>query len=394
MTTVRLAVVVAVAMAGCAAKPPERLVTPAPISRSDAGMLVLEKRPRSVAAERPDIGLAIVAPDPEHELRWPLSVSVHPTLEPSFAIAQELAEPGLDWIALCRMGSLNRYGGGKLRDLMTYLRAWCAVESGDLDGGLGALASLQTSVTRGLGPAVRTDILSVLAAGDADQAQKLMNKYKLFDLDRLDRLAATYVELGKPDDAYAINTRAIQSDRVADHASSCRRLARGIMLGPEDLRDVPLQELRTMAAEVTADPECVELYRDLSCWTFIMRTRPAGITSPLAHCGAYWVHGNVPVEQRPLLDAYLNWPKSSAPAWQWLDVANKATQALTIDGADHLAVRAFEAAVEASNCEGDVVREASSLANRLFQDPARKKTVDDARFLRLVYRPDTICAGQ
>jgi hypothetical protein len=288
---------------------------------------------------------------------------------------------------------MNRYGSGQLRDLTTYLRAWCTVADGNLDRGLATLVSLQSSVTPQLGPAVRLDIVSILTAGTADDAERLIAKHQLGGIDRLDSLAGTFVELGKRDDAYAINQRAIQADRAAVHASSCRRLARAIALAPADFREGPLEDLRQLAEQDKPDRRCVELHHELACWVFMTRESMSSITGPMAHCGPYWQDQGVPIEQRFVIEAYVGWPRRRAFADEWFLVAAHAEKGLSVEGADEIAIRALEAAMRSERCTGSVINEARTRAQRILHEPSRKKTVDDARIRRLIDQPAQLCAN-
>lgn len=395
MVPVRCAVVV-VAMAGCAASPAtrdapkhahvEQRVEPPPTGTPTLLRPVIAARP-------PLAAYTALLPDPEHDLRWPLSVSAHPELEPSFAIAPALAQPGLEWLELCRMGVMNRYGSGRLRDYTIYLRAWCTVADGNLDRGLSMLLGLQSSVTPQLAPAVRMDIVSILAAGTADDAERLIAKHQLGGIERLDLLAGTFVELGKREDAYAINQRALQADRTAVQASSCRRLTRAIVLGPADVRDRPLEELRQLAEQDKPDPSCVELHRELACWVFMTRASMTSVTGPIAHCGQYWLEAGISPEERAVVEAYVGWPRGRAFADEWLRIAQQAAKGLPIAGADGLAITALEAVLRADRCWGPHVSEARTLAQRILYEPARKRTVEDSRIRRLIDQPAQLCAN-
>lgn len=336
-------------------------------------------------------GFELPIPDPEHALRWPLSLGTHPTLEPSFAIAAALAEPGIGWMELCKQGGANRFGGAKLRDLTTYLRAWCTVANGDRDSGVGMLAPLLASVTPQLAAAVRLDIVSILAHGSADEAEELMSKHRLVELERLDLLAGTYVELGKPADAYTINERALQSDRGTHREQHCRRLARALVLGSSDTRDVPLAKLRVQAEQEKADPACVELHRDLACWASATTTAKPTLGPALTSCMAYWDAHRVDPAHQKLFLAYLKWPTWTARSEEWFAVGELAAGTLALPGAEELAVRALEAVIEADECIGTVVSDARTLANKILHEPTRTRTVEDARLLRLVHRPRELC---
>lgn len=347
----------------------------------------------SVAAARPDVPrLDLRMPDPERELRWPLGVSAHPALDPSFAIAPALAEPGIAWTTLCARGVQNRYGAGELRDLTAYLRAWCVIEDRDLDAGLDQLAKLTSSVVRHLAPAVRLDIVSVLAAGDAGDAERMLAGHKLSSLERLDLLAATFVELGKRDDAYAINTLALEGDRHANHADSCRRLARELALGPRDERDVPLEQLRVLAEADKPDPLCVQLYAEIACWAFLTRDPSRGFSTVAARCSPYLNSAPMTPGEQKAMRVYVTWPHGPVDDETWVQLAVAAADGVSIEGVDQLVTTALEAAVRAGRCAGPSTTNAGMLAQRILFEPSRKPTVDDARLKQLIDAPAALCA--
>ena len=103
-------VVVLLAAAACRPKPPEPLAREPEIEPNEPDEPVgdLPMPLEIVLAPRPDIDITNLVPDPTHELRWPLSMASHPELEPQFEIAAALAEPGVGWTDLCRLGAHNR----------------------------------------------------------------------------------------------------------------------------------------------------------------------------------------------------------------------------------------------------------------------------------------------
>jgi len=200
-------VVVLLSLTACRPPPPEPLWREPEIEYDEPPAPV---RAAPVLLPRPDIDVSSLVPDPTHELRWPLSIASHPELEPQFEIAKALAEPGVGWIDLCRLGAHNRHLGKDKRDHVAYLRGWCSVGKQDFDAALAHLVPLTSSVVLGLATAVRADFANiVISSGDANDATRLLAKHRIKDVAVLDTIAASYVELGRLDDAYEINELAI-----------------------------------------------------------------------------------------------------------------------------------------------------------------------------------------
>lgn len=386
--------VLTVVLAACSARPPTPTRQPAP-PHADIGLappregLAETPATRTLTLERPDALFASLIADPEPVLRWPLPFGLHPELEPSFEIAGALAEPGIGWLELCRMGAQHRTNA-KLRELTLYLRAWCEVGADDRSAALATLKPLTSSVTAQLAAAVRTDIVNILAAGDADDAEELMTTHKLFSLDRLDTLAATFVELGKEADAFAINKRALDSDRVANRASTCRRLSRAAMLAPPDQREKVLEELHAYAVDMPKDPAepvCVALYDEVGCWLEQQKltTRPS--------CGAFWSKRGLSANAWGMYRAYRLWPPGAAGPASWLGIARQASQSLEVPGADKLALDALEATVVLEECSGHHVLEARTIAGRVANTPRPTQSIDDTRLRRIIDSPQALCAN-
>jgi hypothetical protein len=379
-------------MAGCATRSPSPTkFEPAP-PHADIGLAppreFLSEQPPShkIALERPEALFASLFADPTPMLRWPLSVSTHPELEPSFAIAAALAEPGLGWIDLCKMGAQNRTSA-QLRELTAYLRGWCLAAEANRSGAISVLVPLMSAATPKLATAVRTDVISILAAGSADDAERLMTTHRLITLDRLDDLAATFVELGKDGDAYVINRRALESDRGANRASSCRRLARSAMLAPPEGGDTALSKLASYVPVDDPDPICVELYAEVACW--LAQTK----RSPRESCAPYWSRNNLPANSWGMVAAARHWPSGPAAPKEWFFIARSASESLEVPGADEVATRALEAMLRGAECVGSRVNEARTVARTIVLDPKRTGTVD-ARLRRILDTPLEVCASK
>lgn len=321
-----------VLVAACGAKAP-----PA-VDNADTTPEVSEPAPTesflATDAPRPDIDIAHLRPEFHHELRWPLSAMNHPSLEPRFAVAEQLAAPGITWEELCARGVHRRVVASQ-REMQMYLHAWCDVQKRDIESACAHLAPLLGSTTLGLTAAVRQDLANILVAtGDADKAEHYLSKHHIRDIDTLDLLAASYVEVGSPGDAFEINQRAIDSDDHATDATKCRRLVRRIVLGP---RDAPLLAFETMQALVMnaklPDPACERLHAKVKCHV------------DHRQCRRFYLDEHIGFSGELLVDVYYEWPATGARHARWLEYIKRARQAIPEPGATELVVSALEAAV-------------------------------------------------
>jgi hypothetical protein len=285
-----------------------------------------------VRAPRPQIDLSPYLPDFHDELRWPLRAMAHPKLEPSYAIANELAAPGIGWIDLCAVGAQSRRLSGK-QELNEYLHGWCSVAKGDVDGACRYLRPLLGSMV--LRDAVRVDLANILAdQGDADKAEHWINKHHIVDIEVLDLLAANFVEIGQEADAATINRHAMDADSTPSAATKCRRLTRRIVLARDVVAFDFVRELEKMVrAAKVPDETCLRLWTMVSCWR-----------EPVKECAAYWQDEHINERQaQHLIDAYYQWPYEGSTT-RWLTRALDAVDALPAAGADELAVASLEAA--------------------------------------------------
>ena len=101
--------VVVVIVAGCSSRPRTR--APEPLSAPQVVHQVASTR-SVVWVARPQIDVEPLLPDLGEDLRWPLAMTDHPALEPKFAIASALAQPGIGWTDLCARGVQNRHLAG------------------------------------------------------------------------------------------------------------------------------------------------------------------------------------------------------------------------------------------------------------------------------------------
>lgn len=315
-----------------------------------------------VAAPRPDVDVEYLIPDFHEELRWPLSMMSHPELEPQFEIAQVFAEPGIGWIELCNRGVQNRVQAGRNRDELEYLRGWCAAIKGDADTACGTLKPLTTSAVLGLSAATRTDLVNIIAnAGGLDAADKLLNKHRLGDIELYDLLSATYLELGREQDAAEMNLRALDTVGHTTNAMHCRRLVKDIMLRGQTAEAV--NELENLATKPKVpDPVCVSLNKAMTC----RLGRPD-------HCFPYFQEQGIHGSAIYLLKAARAWPLHAARHKEWLNIAIQAMNAVPVPGSEDYAIAAMEAAYAAhGSC--DAVLEGLVLdATKKFTMPVAKE---------------------
>jgi hypothetical protein len=357
------AAVVTIAGALLVACPPRR---PAPIAAPDdempqkerdaiaAGMKPISRESALVGASskgqwrlkfrtEPMWELSSLIPDPTHELRWPLTPSRHPELEPQFPIAKTFADAGIGWIELCRRGAQNRHLGPDKRDHLAYLRGWCHAGDHDTEAALSQMAPLLRSAVLGIPAAVRGDLANILVEhGDANEAGHLLAKHKITDIEVFDNLAATYVELGKLEDAYVINELALARDNHANPAHRCRRLTRRYVLRPPPPQLKAVDVLKTRLIDVTdaKDATCARLDHEVECWL-----------QPASQCRAYLADQKIDPGYADLIAAHHLWPDDNdQPEPEWLDIADAAIAAGDVGDAREVAVSALENKLRSTWC--------------------------------------------
>jgi hypothetical protein len=259
----------------------------------------------------------------------------HPTLEPSFPVAQELAI-GVDWEQLCARGVHTRVSATQ-KELLHYLHGWCDAAKRDIDAACAHLTPLLGSVKSGLRPAVRRDLANILVEqGDADKAEHWLSKHHIRDTQILDLLAANYIEVGSEADAFAINRRAMDSDDHATDATKCMRLAKRIVIGHDHNVETYVAQFKKMVLDAKVpDQTCERLWNKVACW------RERGM------CAGYYNDENISTQARLLADAYDAWPAGSAKWHEWWNYADTARLAVPAPGAAELVVTAMEAALRA-----------------------------------------------
>lgn len=306
---------------------------------------VVAKLPRPALVPRPDIQFQVsMDPDFHEELRWPLTAMNHPVLEPKFPIAQELADPGIDWMELCGRGIQNRYGRDK--ELLTYLRGWCKAIDGDVDAACSNLAPLIRTTTPRLEVAVRNDLANILAQAHADKAEHFIRVYAIRDVRMLDLLAANYVEVGTNDDAITINRAAMDSDDYATAATKCIRWTKQIVLS-DDRKSLLIKQIESLAnAPKNPDQTCVREYHKLRCW--------AG-----TDCEMFMRDQGATFSTTTLFLAYRLWPNART-AHGWWTVADGAILANPEPGYAELAVAAMENAIRLEIAEDGTCGDSSA----------------------------------
>lgn len=283
-----------------------------------------------VLVPRPPLELTTPTPDFHDDLRWPLSSMSHPALEPRFEIASQFAEVDVGWMELCSRGVQN--SSGRNKEMLAYLRGWCAAVKGDADTACANLTPLLGSTTSGMRVAVRTDLANILANGHSDNAAHLIKVHNIRDVNVLDLLSANYVEVGTTSEAFAFNREAIDSDDYATAATKCRRLTKAIILSGDKQSALLFQVEELATKSKLPEPTCVALYNKLDCWR------------DKSQCRAFYVDEGFDTALVNLTDAYYGWHQGRTQG-HWLDVVDKALSASPLPGSTQLALAALENAV-------------------------------------------------
>jgi hypothetical protein len=326
---------IALLLAACAPKPAESLDVLN--ARQQEAYEAPPVEPRA-AAPKPVFDTENLVPDFHDLLRWPLTAMSHPTLEPRFGIAAVFADPGIDWIELCKRGVQNRSLGGRNRDELEYLRGWCSALQGDVDTACGKLTPLVSSTVLGISPAVRIDVANILVdSGHADKAEHWIKRHRIDDIELLDTLAATYVEVGNDRDAWTINRLVMDTDIKPSLETVCRRLAKHIVLSAEGERLAPAAELEKIVTSAKVpNPVCEELHHAVRCWM-----------DPATGCSDYLIDQKLDVRYAYILWLQNRWPSVAASHATWLKVAEHARLAIPIAATEGALFSALEAALRA-----------------------------------------------
>ena len=346
-----------VVAAACGAKAPAGVGNVETSTRREASQW------RELYANRPRIDLSWLMPDFHDELRWPLTGMNHPSLDPRFAVADQLAI-GLTWQQLCARGVHKRVVPTQ-KELLSYLHAWCDVQTKDVDGALTRLTPLLGSTTLGLAQAVRQDIANILVDhGSADKAEHWLHKHAIKDAQVLDLLAAGYVEVGSMPDAFAINRRALDNDFRPTDDTTCRRLTRRIVIGLEIETLASIDSLKSLAMKSyqEAEPLCMRLLHKVQCWR-----------DPSASCSFFFADENADTHAMLLYDSYYEWPAKKVGWFEWLVYVDKARLALPTPGAAELVLTALETSVAA---HGDCANQAMGGQTLAFK---ARNVIDEIR---------------
>ena len=348
------------ALAACGGAKPARQV----VENADEPVGDLRHGRRTVHVPRPELDFSNVLPDPAEHARWPLPASLHPVLEPRFAIARALAEPGLTWSDLCRMGAQNRRLPGT-QDLVEYLRAWCHVDAHDAEGAVVELAHLQQSAVLGLPDAIRLDFADVLAdqAGAAD-AEKLLAKVNVSEVEVYDLLSATYFEIGKIEDAYETAKIAVDAHAPAPAATSCRRIAKRIVIAHELGGTTATDDLDAYTKDIDhPDETCFALDHEVRC-------------AVRSDCAFYVRDLGLDARWADLVRLYAEWPESADHA-RWFWIAQQARSFYPFTGSAELGAAALEGAYATSQCNAMMLSDISELALKFSapQDPMLQQRI-------------------
>ena len=288
--------------------------------------------------------------------RWPLRFNEHPEAEPSFDIAGALADPGVTWLDLCRRGVQFRHLA-KDQDLVAYLNVWCTEDAGDALYQLGLLAH---SNIRGIAEAIRTDASRIVADHVmGDSVEPILRRAHILDAPTVDLIAASYLELGKLDEAYAMDRLATTLDAQPSEATTCRRSVRELVIDrDDDSRQFAARTIERLAAQQPATPQDLHPHpRDPVC---VEVAKAAGIETD-------------PGDAR-LSAARRAWPAGPASFAEWHNAFAAAALAMPDPRALDLAERALELEIETSQCRASALDDARMLRWRLPND--RKDEAD------------------
>ena len=330
--------------------PPSLPAPPSPVPGAPAPVAAADPR----GPRRPALDLTHLEPDLAPVLRWPLRATEHPELQPAFPIARALAEPGLDWLALCARRVQDRRVAGPARENIAYLRAWCRVADHDLADAIAQLAPLTTSTRPALAHAARRDIAFVIASEtDPDEAYRLLGRLARgpagADLEILDTLSAALLELGNDVMGGQVNERALDSTAPSLPGPRCQRLARRIALRGRVDRAGARRQFEV--GPWPTDARCQQLVRVVGCYA-----------DPGTRCQDHFADTGVDARYFDLLFAYHAWRDPVPP---WREIGTRALLAAGLDGAELMSARALEAALMRTWCDGDEARELRELAWRL-----------------------------
>lgn len=292
---------------------------------------------KPVRVPRPELAIAEPKPDLTEEPRWPLTIMQHPALEPQFNVAGALADPGISWTELCARGVQHRHDPAR-QDELAYLGGWCAAEQHDVQLAVRDLAPLMRSPVPGIANGAPFDMVNVLVQSeDADHATQILADQQLRDAHLWDLLAAAYFEVGKNDDALSATTTAMQLDPHPAPAATCHRLARAVLLGPESVRQLLLEQLTaTVHDRKHVDPTCEYLAAAIPCVLGL-------------DCYKYYANQNLHGDEVYLALLYEKW--NTPHDWSgWIDYAWSAFHLVPATGSKELTLAAIDAAVVSGEC--------------------------------------------
>jgi hypothetical protein len=335
----RVAAAAVVVLVGCGAKPPEPLPAISeqrqPVAPPRSVALNI---PMHIRVPRPAVDILDPRPDLGEEPRWPLTMMQHPTMEPAFNVARVLADPGISWTDLCASGAQRRHDPAR-HDELEYLSGWCAAENHDLKTAVTTLAPLRRSPVPEIANAVPLDLANMLVQSqDAEHADQLLTDLQVRDPRLWDLLAAAYFEIGKNDDSLHATTTAMQLDPAPSPATNCHRLARALLLGPDAVRAMLLEQLHGLAENPRVkDPTCV--YLDLT------------VPCVLEHgCYRYYESQKMTAHDATFAALVDRW--TLLRDWSgWLDYAWDIRHAFDANGAVELLHAALEGTVVAAGCD-------------------------------------------
>lgn len=380
MTRPRAAGWMGLVLAACAPKP----AAPLPVVRAithPASMRAPISNPLRIRAPRLDVDFPDLVPDLAEEPRWPLTGMQHPSLQPSYDVADALAEPGITWTDLCAR-NVDRRRDPAHRDELVYLAGWCAAQHHDAAAAVGWLAQVRSSAVPGIARGVGFDIANILVdTQDEEHADQILTAAQLRSAELYDLLAAAYFEIGRNDDAVQATAAALQLDTRHARSATCHRLARAALLGPEAGRGFDVAELASAADGKPPDPVCVELAAEVAC-----------VVDPDVGCQDYDAlhHIDRGLQQLAALAEHWREPRD----WQeWMDVALRIHTQGPRNQTLEMESGALEAAVVGTECQPHPLHAIAEDIDLAFSMPHAPGLATKLEWARTLWKAPDQCAA-
>ncbi|HUJ63446.1 MAG TPA: hypothetical protein VLX92_33335 [Kofleriaceae bacterium] len=297
--------------------------------------------PVAVLDQEPGLAVSEIAPPTPSPMPWPLTEP--PSSEPHLPAARARDA--------CTAHKVDH------RDVLAYVAAWCRLRAGDVSA-IGELARLAASSRADVMAAALLDTIDRLAAGDADQALKLLRAARLVTPRAFELLAGTYIALHLPGQAKDVLDELRASRLTSSPAYACEHLA----------WDIVSPELPDRLAEVDQlDGPCPRRAGALACaMQAARRFRKADYGSRLVamrECYRELPDDPARDAKLELLLVHARWgPRNPA---SWLELARHAEVTIGTPPGEAYTIAALRNAMLASDCDPDTIAEVAASAARI-----------------------------